>query len=112
MTCKSPLYRHNKQKLKEPEDVPKKEPDTEPATHKQVKPLRGSDPPLSEELQTWFDGWPVRRTLWKVKWKKWDLHNQRKFVCERHDYRELVSITGDLLHGMNLELLLALETNR
>jgi hypothetical protein len=112
MTCKSPLARHDKQKLKESGDVPEKEPDTESATHKEVKPLRGSDPPLSEELETWFDGWSVRRTLWFATWNKWDYHSRRRDSCERHDYRELVSITGDLLHGMNMELLLALGTNR
>jgi hypothetical protein len=112
MICKSPLDRHNQPKLKEPEDVPEKEPDTKSAINKEVKPLRGSDPPLSEELETWFDGWSARRILWDAKWSKWNQHSRRKGACERHDYRDMVSITGDLLHGMNMELLLAPETNR
>jgi hypothetical protein len=111
MTCKSPLDRHNEQKLKESEDTPEKEPDTQSPTHKEVKPLRGSDPPLSEQLRTWFDGWSVRRTMWYAKWNKWDRHSRRKGACERHDYGDLVSITGDLLHGMSMELLPSLETN-
>ncbi|KAG8838727.1 hypothetical protein FRC20_006240 [Serendipita sp. 405] len=66
----------------------------------EVKPLEGSDPPLPPELQTWFDGWSIRRRTWYAKWQKFDVHSRRKGACERHDYNELVAVTGDLLHGM------------
>jgi len=107
MTCEAPLDRHNEQKLSEEAELAEKGPDTELPSHKEVKPLRGSDPPLPEELQTWFDGWSIRRTKWYAKWNRWDRHSRRKGACERHDYGELVSITTDTLHGMSMPFFLS-----
>lgn len=102
MTCTSQLDRHNKKKLDTltTEDGAAKVSERESSEQAEVKPQRGSDPPLPEDLQTWFDGWSVRRTLWYAKWNDWDRHSRRKGACDRHDYGELVSITGDLLQGV------------
>ena len=109
MVCDSPLDRHDEEKFKTPgEGNPPQQRDVEAASHAEVKPLKGSNPPLSHELQTWFDGWSARRTLWYAKWNQWDRHSRRKGACERHDYGELVPITGDLLHGMVLTSCFAL----
>lgn len=104
MTCDSPLDRHDVDKFNAPETETDGAKEREPKSSNQteVKPLTGSHPPLPEDLQTWFDGWAVRRTLWYAKWNRWDRHSRRKGACDRHDYGELVSITGGLLQGMAL----------
>lgn len=61
--------------------------------------LKGSNPPLPKDLEVWFDAWGVRRSTWYNKWTTWDRRNRRKGACDRHDYCDLVSITGDLLEG-------------
>ncbi|KAG8823893.1 hypothetical protein FRC19_002952 [Serendipita sp. 401] len=97
MSCDHAYERHD-QALYEAEKG--KEIDMSIIDPTEVKPLEGSDPPLPPELQTWFDGWSIRRRTWYAKWQKFDVHSRRKGACERHDYNELVAVTGDLLHGM------------
>ncbi|KIM32366.1 hypothetical protein M408DRAFT_326960 [Serendipita vermifera MAFF 305830] len=107
MSCASRLDRHDKKKfdMLATEDGNSKVSERESPEQAKVTPLRGSDPPLPEELQTWFDGWSVRRTVWYAKWIDWNRHSGRKAACDRHDYRELVSITGDLLQGISFDSL-------
>ncbi|KAG8836342.1 hypothetical protein FRC17_005628 [Serendipita sp. 399] len=100
MNCDQPYERHDRS-LYEMEKA--KEIDMNVQDPTEVPPLEGSDPPLPAELQTWFDGWSIRRRSWYAKWQKFDFHSRRKGSCERHDYNELVIVTGSMLQGIPYE---------
>lgn len=97
MTCTVGFERHSAEKYKEESltDL-----DTSVQDPAEVKALEGSSPSLPADLEAWFDGWSSRRRLWYAKWMKFDRHTRRKGACERHNYNDLVSITGDTLHGI------------
>lgn len=99
MTCSAPLERRQPpgEEKDDTKSIDEENKVANPPSEEQG--LRGSSPPLPKDLEIWFDAWGVRRMTWYTKWTNWDRRNHRKGACDRHDYCDLVSITGDLLKG-------------
>ncbi|KAG8841530.1 hypothetical protein FRB91_004930 [Serendipita sp. 411] len=54
---------------------------------------------LIEPLKAWFDTWPQRRKAWNEYSESWGLKYRRSFACGKHDFVNLVTITGSMLRG-------------
>ncbi|KAG8823218.1 hypothetical protein FRC19_004362 [Serendipita sp. 401] len=52
---------------------------------------------LIEPLKAWFDTWPQRRKAWNEYSESWGLKYRRSFACGKHDFVNLVTITGSML---------------
>ncbi|KAG8828948.1 hypothetical protein FRC17_007293 [Serendipita sp. 399] len=55
---------------------------------------------LIEPLKAWFDTWPQRRKAWNDYSESWGLKYRRSFACGKHDFVNLVTITGSMLRGV------------
>jgi hypothetical protein len=60
---------------------------------------KGSDPPLSTQLQDWVDGWTERRKMWKQKESTSNPQFSRRWYCGRYPDPAIVVIDGYTLNG-------------